>query len=341
MQFQKSKAMIYRLFKLILILIPLVIIFQDCQQRKVKVGFLLDDFSSERWYRDRDLFIKNLDELGGKIMIDSAMGDIKKQFEQAKTMLEEGVDVLVIVPANSEAAAAIVKLAHRYDVPVISYDRLIKNCDLDYYISFENTNVGELMSDYLSKRCPVGNYAIICGPASDNNSQLLKLGQLQVIQPYIENEDIRIVYDDCVDEWSSEEGYKHMKRCLDSGTKVDAVLCGNDALAQGVIKALQEYGLAGQVLVSGQDAETVAIQNIMAGYQTMTVYKPIEAIAFNAANLATKLGRGDPINEAIHTTYNGQKMVPSILLEAMVVNRDNINMTVVADGYLKRHNLPE
>jgi D-xylose ABC transporter substrate-binding protein len=274
-------------------------------------------------------------------MVDSAMGDIKKQFDQAKAMLDKGVDVLVIVPANSEAAAAIVKLAHRYEVPVISYDRLIQNCDLDYYVSFENTNVGELMSDYLSKRCPVGNYAVICGPPSDNNSQLLKLGQMQVIQPYIEKGDIKVVYDDCVDEWSTEEGYRHMVKCLNLGIKVDAVLCGNDALAEGVIQALKEKGLAGQVLVSGQDAETVAIQNIMAGYQTMTVYKPIEIIAYTAANVAVKVGRGEPITEAIHTTYNGQKMVQSILLEAMVVNRDNINMTVMADGYLKKYNLAE
>jgi D-xylose ABC transporter substrate-binding protein len=305
------------------------------------VGFLLDDFSSERWYRDRDLFIKNATDLGAKIMVDSAMGDIKKQFDQAKQMLEDGADVLVVVPANSEGAAAIVKLAHRYEVPVVSYDRLIQNCDLDYYISFENTHVGELMSDYLSKRCPVGNYAIICGPASDNNSRLLKLGQMQVIQPYIENGDIKVVYDDCVDEWNTEEGYRHMKKCLDSGVEVNAVLCGNDALAQGVIEALKERGLAGEVLVSGQDAETVAIQNIMAGYQTMTVYKPIEAISNTAAKVAIKLGKGEPITEAIHTTYNGEKMIPSILLDAMVVNRDNINMTVMSDGYLKDHNLVE
>lgn len=331
--------MLSRFFKLIFILIPLAFIFQDCQRGKVKVGFLLDDYSSDRWYRDRDLFIENVNDLGGKVLVDSAMRDIKKQFEQARTMLENGVDVLAIVPVNSEAASAIVKLAHRYDVPVISYDRLIKNCDLDYYVSFENTSVGELMSDYLSKRCPVGNYAIICGPASDNNSRLLKLGQLQVIQPYIENGDIKIVYDDCVDEWSTEEGYRHMKKCLGTGVEVDAVLCGNDALAEGAIRALKEKGLAGEVLVSGQDAETTAIQNIIAGYQTMTVYKPIEAIANSAANLAVKIGRGEEVPEAIHTTYNGEKMVRSILLPAMVVNRDNINMTVVAEGYLKEHNL--
>jgi len=333
--------MIYRFLKLILILIPLAIGFQDCQRGKVKIGFLMDDFSSERWYRDRDLFIEKTNELGGKIMVDSAMGDIKKQFEQAKTMLEKGVDVLVVIPANSEAAAAIVKLAHRYEVPVISYDRLIKNCDLDYYVSFENTNVGELMAEYLSKRCPVGNYAIICGPPSDNNSQLLRLGQMQTIQPLIEKGDINIVYDDCVDEWKTEEGYRHMMKCLDSGVKVDAVLCANDALAHGAIQALKEKGLAGEVLVSGQDAETVAIQNIMAGYQTMTVYKPIEMIAFATANAAIKLGRGEPILEAINTTNNGQKMVPSILLHAMVVNRDNIDMTVIADGYLKEHNIAQ
>jgi len=333
--------MISKYIKLILFLIPLAFLLQDCQQGKVKVGFLLDDFSSERWYRDRDLFIEKTEELGGKIMVDSAMGDIKKQFEQAKVMLEEGIDVLVVVPANSEAAAAIVKLAHRYEVPVISYDRLIKNCDLDYYVSFENTRVGELMSDYLSKRCPVGNYAIICGPASDNNSRMLKLGQMQSIQPFIEKGDINLVFDECVEEWSTEEGYRLMKKCLAANEKIDAVLCGNDALAQGAIEALKEKGLAGQVLVSGQDAETIAIQNIMAGYQTMTVYKPIEAIAITAANLAIKVGRGEPITEAIHTTNNGQKMVQSILLESMVVNRDNINMTVIAEGYLKKHNLTE
>lgn len=331
--------MIFRYLKILILVIPLLFLFQNCKKGKVKIGFLMDDYSSERWYQDRDLFLNKANELGGIVMLDSAMGDIKKQFEQAKTMLEKGVDVLVVIPASSEAASAIVKLAHRYEVPVISYDRLIRDCNLDYYISFENINVGELMSDYLSKRCPVGNYAIICGPPSDNNSVFLKFGQMSVIQPLIEKGDIKIIYDNCVDEWSMEEGYRHMKNCLATGEKVDAVLCANDNLAQGAIKALKEAGLAGDVLVSGQDAESYAIQNILAGYQTMTVYKPIEAIAFAAANTAVKLGRGEPIIEATEYINNGEKMVPSILLNAMVVNKDNIDMTVRADGYLKEHNL--
>jgi D-xylose transport system substrate-binding protein len=106
------------------------LLFQNCQQDKIKIGFLLDDFSSERWYKDRDLFIQRAQEMGGIVMVDSALRDIKKQYDQAKEMLENGADVLVVVPANSEKASAIVKLAHSYDVPVLSYDRLFRTVTL-------------------------------------------------------------------------------------------------------------------------------------------------------------------------------------------------------------------
>ncbi|MBS0001299.1 MAG: substrate-binding domain-containing protein [Cyclobacteriaceae bacterium] len=331
--------MVPRLFKLIFLLLIISILFQNCQDKKVKIGFLLDDFSSERWYKDRDLFIRTAEEMGGIVMVDSALRDIKKQYDQAKIMLDNGADVLVVVPVNSEHASTIVKLAHSYDVPVISYDRLIQNCDLDYYISFENVEVGELMADYLSKRNPVGNYVIISGPPSDNNSKFIKLGQMGVLQPLIEKGDIKVVYDSFVNEWDTEEGYNHMKSALKNSNSINAVLCANDALAQGAIRALEESSLAGSVLVSGQDAELEAIRNIMAGYQTMTVYKPIEAIAYTAANTAIKLAKHEPVTHENETIWNGQKMVPAILLPSMVVNRDNIDMTVISDGYLKEHNL--
>ncbi len=333
--------MILRFFRLLIIFISLMIVYQGCEKSKIKIGFLLDDYSSERWYKDRDLFIQRAEDLGGVVMVDSAMGDIKKQYEQAKTMLDKGADVLVVVPSNSEKASAIVNLAHKYGVPVLSYDRLIQNSSLDYYISFENEAVGEFMADYLSKRHPVGNYIIIGGPPSDNNSKFIKLGQMGVLQPLIEKGDIKIIYDSYVNEWDTEEGYQHMKKALQVTTDIDAVLCANDALAEGAIRALMEVDLAGKVLVSGQDAEAVAIQNIIAGYQTMTVYKPIEAIAFAAANAAIKLAREEPISEANLYINNGERMVPSILLPSMVVNKDNINMTVMADGYFQEHKIDE
>lgn len=331
--------MIPRIFKLMILFLSVSLLFQNCQKNKVKIGFLLDDFSAERWYKDRDLFIQKAEELGGVVMVDSALRDIKKQYDQAKRMLDKGADVLVVVPANSEKSSAIVNLAHNYEVPVLSYDRLIQNCNLDYYISFENVEVGELMAEYLSKRDPVGNYVIIGGPPSDNNSKFIKLGQMSVLQPLIEKGDIKIIYDSFVNEWDTEEGYQQMKNALKISHDLNAVLCANDALAEGAIRALKESNLAGDVLVSGQDAEIEAIQNILAGFQTMTVYKPIEAIAFTAANTAIKLARNEPITRENQTIWNGQIMVPAILLPSMVVNKDNIDMTVISDGYLKEHNL--
>lgn len=331
--------MFSRFFKLLLLILSISLFCQDCSRNKIRIGYLLDDFSSDRWYRDRDLFIQRSSELGATVMVDSAMGDYKRQYEQAKFMLDKGIDVLVIVATNSIQAAGIVKLAHQYNVLVISYDRLIQNCDLDYYISFENTNVGELMANYLSKRCPVGNYAIICGPPSDYNSFFIKFGQMSVLQPLIEKGDIKIVYDSCVAEWNPDLGYKHMKNCLAVNNKIDAVLCANDMLAQGAIKALKEVGLAGEVLVSGQDAEADAIRSIIAGNQTMTVYKPIEAIAFVAASTAIKLANQEPVVEANQYINNGVKMIPSILLQSMVVNRDNINMTVMTEDYFREHDI--
>ena len=131
-----------------------------------------------------------------------------------------------------------------------------------------------------------------------------------------------------------------MKNCLKQcNNKIDAVLAADDALAGEVIKALEEQELAGKVLVSGQDADLDACQRIVSGTQTMTVYKPIEAIASTAAIISMKLARDEPIPDIIHTVNNGKKMVPSILLESMVVNKETIKLTVVADGYLKEHKI--
>lgn len=318
------------------------LVLQGCGKGTVKVGLLMDDYKQERWERDRDILIKKVEELGGKILIESALGDDALQFTQAEELLKKGVDILIVVPANKTTASKIVEAAHKKGVEVISYDRLIKNCDLDFYVSFDNVEVGRLQAEYLTTVRPTGNYAIIGGATYDNNSFLLRLGQMSVIQPYVERGDIKIVYDQFVDVWHKDEGYKHMNYCLEScNNKVEAVIAANDALAEGAIKALDEHGLAGKVLVSGQDAELEACQRIVGGTQTMTVYKPIEAIATTAAKVAFNLARNEPITEAHLSVNNGEKLVPAILLPPMVVNKETIKLTVVADGYLKEQRIFE
>ena len=301
----------------------------------------MDNFEQERWERDRDFFIQRAEELGADVMVEVADGSAAKQFEQAEKLLKDKADVLVIIPADLNEASGIVLLAHRYGVRVLSYDRLIKNCNLDFYISFDNVEVGKLQAEYLTKVCPKGNYAIIGGAITDNNSTLIKLGQMSVLEPLIEKGDIKIVYDQFVDKWTAENGYNQMNACLKKNKNINAVLVANDGLADGVAKSLEEHGLLGKVFISGQDAELLACQRIVMGTQSMTVYKPIEAIAYRAAEMAVRMANKDECRDIHLSVNNGKKLVPSILLPSMVVNRETIKLTVIADGYLKENKIFE
>lgn len=306
-----------------------ILIISSCNSRKKTpvIGLMMDQFNVERWAKDTTYFINAVKQLNGKVICKVANGDHQKQLGQAKELIDKNVDVLVIVPVDLNKAADIVSLARKASIPTISYDRLIQNAPLDYYISFDNVKVGELQADYIGKRLGKGNIALIGGPVSDPNSAYLRFGQLGILQPYIEKGDIKIVYDKWVDAWTFEEGYKKALECLKKN-KVDAIIAGNDLLARGAIKALQEKGLAGKVLVAGQDADTEACENIVKGIQTASIYKPIEDIASNAAKLAVDLATGIPVLNVTITTNNGFRKVPSFLLTPTLVNKGNIGLQV-------------
>ena len=141
------------------------------------------------------------------------------------------------------------------------------------------------------------------------------------------------------DTWTVEEGYRLMKDCLKKHKNINAVLAANDRLAGGAIKALEEAGLVDKVCIAGMDADLDACQRIVAGTQSMTVYKPIEAIAHKAAEVAMQIAIQDRAPNMNLSLNNGFKQVPAILLPAMVVSKETINLTVVADGYLDEHNI--
>jgi D-xylose transport system substrate-binding protein len=318
-----------RLFISVLLIIAGFCMFQSCKPRqKVPViGLLMDQFNVERWAKDTTFFIDNVKKMGGKVICLAANGDPEKQLEQAKQLIDKKVDILVVLPVDLKKAADIVALANRSSIGVISYDRLIQEAFVDYYVSFDNVKVGELQADYIKNRLQKGNIALIGGAAIDQNSFYLRFGQMGVLQPYIERGDIKIVYDKMVKAWTFEEGYEAAKDCL-KNNKVDAIIAGNDLLARGAIKALHEKGLDGKVLVAGQDADSQACENIIKGLQTMSVYKSIQDIASNAARMAMDMARGNPITYATYTVNNGFKLVPSLLIAPMAVNKGNIGMEV-------------
>lgn len=324
----------HRFAALIMLILVGLFLINGCS-RKIRIGFLMDESTTGRWVKDKAFFIKNVEKMGGQVIFRSSEQNADKQVELAREILKKKVDALVVVPTDLNVAANIVILAHKQHVPVISYDRLIKNCHLDFYISFDNVRVGEMQANYITKLCPKGNYAILGGAVTDNNSFLLRLGQLGVLEPLIQRGDIHLVYDQYVDAWLPSEGYRLMKDCLKKNHHIDAVLASNDQLAKGAIKALKEAGVSPLPFISGQDADPDACRRIIAGEQSMTVYKPIEALAKEAAEITMQIARNKTIPKTYLSVNNGKIQVPALLLKPMIVNKETIDLTVNSNQYME------
>jgi len=307
---------------------------------KIKIGLSLDTLKEERWQHDRDLFVARCQELGAEVLVQAANSQDALQNSQAENLLTQGVNVLVVVPHNGKSAATMVESAHKSGVPVIAYDRLINDCDLDLYVSFDNVRVGELQADYIVKKAPKGNYVLIGGAPTDNNAKLFRQGQMNVLQPLIAKGDIKVVADQWAADWLPVEALKIMENALTkNNNKVDAVVVSNDGTAGGAIQALAEQKLAGKIPVSGQDADLAACQRIVAGTQSMTVYKPIKQLATKAAELAVAMAKKEPFTDKTTVINNGKKDVTSILLTPIQVDKDNLDATVIADGYQKKEDV--
>ncbi|RDI39163.1 D-xylose ABC transporter substrate-binding protein [Falsibacillus pallidus] len=306
---------------------------------KIKIGFSMDTLLEERWLKDRDLFKKAVEGMGAECEVMAANGDDALQISQAETLISHGIDLLVVVPHNAEATAAIVNKAHQAGIKVIAYDRLVKNADLDLYISFDNEEVGELQAKEITKRVPKGRYVYIGGAITDNNAHLFKKGVFNVLQPLIDKGDIQIVYDQWSKDWTPANALINMREALKAThNRIDAVISANDATAGGVVQALKEQGLAGKIPVAGQDAELAAVQRIVQGTQTMTVYKPIKSLTIEAASLAVRMAKGEKI-DTDKKVNNGKIEVPSVLLSPIAVDKSNIDSTVIADGYHSREDV--
>jgi D-xylose transport system substrate-binding protein len=311
-------------------------------QRKTKkagepvyIGFSMDTLKEERWQRDKALVEARAKEVGAQLDVLVANGDDSVQVNQCNAMLTKGVDVLIVAPHNGEIAASIVQSAHAKGVPVISYDRLIKNSEPDLYVSHQVVKMGEMQGDYALKHVPKGNYVLIFGAATDNNAMLLREGQMNILKPAIDRGDVKIISEQFAKEWKAEEAQRITEDAL-TKTKndVQAIVASNDGTAGGAISALDVAGLTGKVLVTGQDAQLDAIQRIAKGTQTMTIYKPIKPLADSAVDSALKLARGEAL-DAKDKINNGKVDVPAILHEPQAVDKANLDATVVRDGYHK------
>ncbi|NLK87410.1 MAG: substrate-binding domain-containing protein [Clostridiaceae bacterium] len=298
----------------------------------LRIGFIYETMTVERWQRDRDIFVAKAENLGAKVIVKDAYEDSDRQREIGIEMIDQGVDVLVIVAFDKDSLKDLVKYAHSRDVKVIAYDRMIKDVDIDFHLSFDNTEVGYLMGKAATEKVPAGNYLILNGTKRDNNSFMLNEGYYSVLAPYIEKGDIKIVGETWIDFWRDEGSYDYVSKILNSGQQIDAIIAANDQLAGGAITALSENRLAGKVFVTGQDAELGACRRIVEGTQGSTVYKPIRVLAEAAAEIAVKMAKDEDIGP-YETMSNGAYDINCRIFSPQLVTKDNIDETVIKDGF--------
>ncbi|EPR14389.1 sugar ABC transporter substrate-binding protein [Ruminiclostridium papyrosolvens] len=301
---------------------------------KITIGLSMATLHEERWQRDVDALRAKAQAKGAEILFRNANNNIDNQISQVKNLLSEGIDILIIVAQDYEKSQQAVQLARNKGIRVICYDRLIKNGNTDFYVSFDNIKVGEYMASLMVSKVPKGNYIIINGAKTDNNSFMYNKGFKNILDKYLYEGTIKIVDEVWADDWNPEDAYKCVDKALSAGKKIDAVIAANDGLAGSAIEALSKKHMAGKVLVAGHDADISGCQRVAEGTQLLTVYKPIDQLAEKAIDVAMGLLKNDyyASNKIIN---DGEYDIPYEMVEPVAVTKDSLLDTVIRASFHK------
>ena len=308
------------------------------EDAELRLGFSVDSLVVERWIRDTNAFIASGEDLGAEVLYRNALEDSDRQRQDLIGLNDEGMDALVVIPFDSEALAPTVRSISDGGVPVVAYDRLILNAPIAAYVSFDNVEVGRLLAYGVTSRLDSARVVIINGGARDFNSAMLREGVGEVLDPLIESGEYQIVAELSPLDWLPTLFTPQLEELVEGGTAIDAIIAANDSFADAAIEILARHRLAGEVIVVGQDADLLATQRLVTGIQHRTVYKPVENLARRAAEVAVALARGEEISYD-RTIDNGFGEIPYIAIEPVAVERDNIDETVIADGFHMREDV--
>jgi D-xylose transport system substrate-binding protein len=320
----------------------------------MKIGVLLPETAtSARWDgKDKPALLKDIPATlsGAHVDYNNAQGSADTQQTQAEADLTNGDCILVVAPSDSQKSAAIVASAKAKGVPVIAYDRLVYSNDLNYYVSFDNTAVGQLQGQYVADHYKdytktSKNLVMINGSQTDNNALLFSKGAHIPIDPLVASGALKKVYEKFTPDWVNATAQTEMEAALTANANSVAVAyVANDGMANSAIAALKTHHLNGKVLVTGQDATVAGIQNILTGDQGMTVYKAISKEAQATADLVAAISKGTDtgtVTQGKTTTVpvSGGAPIPSVLETPVAVDKTNIASTVLADGYVTKSDI--
>jgi putative multiple sugar transport system substrate-binding protein len=332
------------------------------------VGVTMPTKSSERWIKDGDNVKSALEKLGYKVDLQYAENDIPTQVNQIENQITKGAKLLIIASIDGTAITTQLQEAADKKIPVIAYDRLIRNSpNVDYYATFDNFKVGVQQATSLlvglklkkedgtdgDAKGPF-NVELFAGSPDDNNATFFFNGAMSVLQPYVDKgtlvvksgqKDFKTV---AILRWDPATAQKRMEDLLtktyNGGVKVSGVLSPYDGLSIGILSALKSngYGTAGQPypVVTGQDAELASVKSIIAGEQYATIYKDTRELAARAVKMADAALKGEKPEVNNTKDYdNGKKVVPSYLLEPIVVYKTNYEKVLVDSGYYTKAQL--
>jgi D-xylose transport system substrate-binding protein len=307
-----------------------------------KIALLLPESKTSRYEaHDRPEFEEKVEELCPEceIIYSNANQSTSEQQSQGEAAVTQGANVLVLDAVDATAVGSVVAKANEEEIPVVSYDRLILGSPINYYVSFDNEHVGELQAEALSEKLkeegsPKGPIVMINGSPTDPNAGQFKAGA----QKIFEKEGVEVAKEYDTPDWSPDQAQNEMEQAITALGKngFAAVYAANDGTAGGAIAAMKGAGIEPKSKpTTGQDAELEAIQRILAEEQFMTVYKAIKPEAEAAAELAVALAQGEEVPSGLVNGKidNEAEEVPSVLLEPVAVEKENINETIVKDEF--------
>ncbi|KRG15349.1 sugar ABC transporter substrate-binding protein [Virgibacillus soli] len=342
-------------YLLMLISLALIVTLTACGGKtggseKGFVGIAMPTKSSERWVHDGKNMVKEFEDLGYKTVLQYAEDVVENQISQIENMITQGVDILVIASIDGEALTTVLEQADAEGIQVIAYDRLIKGTEhVTYYATFDNFQVGVLQGQYIEEALDLKNedgpfnIELFGGSPDDNNAYFFYDGAMSILQPYIDEGKLIVKSGQMgMDKvstlrWDAAQAQSRMENLLSThytDEEVDAILSPYDGISIGVISALKNIGYKELPVVTGQDAELASIKSIVAGEQTSTVFKDTRELAKKAVEMVSAVLEGEEAEVNDTETYdNGKKVVPSYLLEPVLVDIDNFKEVIIEGGY--------
>ena len=298
----------------------------DGKAKKTVIGVSLPTQREEIWVKGKEAMEAEAARLGVEIKIMLADADINVQASQVENLLSQGIDALILAPVDSDAVSTLVEKSQADKVPVICFARLANGCVVDYYVTCDNIQVGELQGKYLIDHVPAGsNIIVMSGAPTDNLALLFKQGAMNVIGPAAQSGKVKIVTELAVENWLPDNAMKIVENSLTQNrNNIQGILAPNDGTAGGAIQALEAQGLKGKVIITGQDAEAAAIQRIIAGEQSMTIYKDIAAQAVASVQAAKQIAEGNKASLVISSRTNNKRLdVPTLNVPPTIITKEN------------------